>query len=106
MPGLNEAFIEKAALDEFKQLGYGIAYGPDIGPGGIQQERQSYADVLLTRRLDQAIWRLNHDKPKDACFDAVRRLGRRESPSLVLDNRSFHQALVDGVAVDYTLTDG
>jgi type I restriction enzyme R subunit len=101
-----ESHVEEAALEWFDSLGYATAYGPDISPGGSFIERDSYAAVFLLGRLQGAIARLNPHIPYTAYDDAVRKLTRRESPLLVLDNRRLHRLLVDGVEVEYTGSDG
>ncbi len=101
-----ESHVEEATLEWFDTLGYATAYGPDISPGGSSVERDSYADVFLLGRLRDAIARLNPRIPYTAQDDAVRKLTRRESPLLVLDNRRLHRLLVDGVEVEYTGSDG
>jgi len=101
-----ESHVEEAALEWFDALGYATAYGPDISPGGSSVERDSYADVFLLGRLRDAIARLNPHIPYAAQDDAARKLTRRESPLLVIDNRRLHRLLVDGVEVEYTGNDG
>jgi type I restriction enzyme R subunit len=106
LPGLTEADVEDATLGAFAELGYAVASGPEIAPDGASEERKSYADVVLLERLEDAIWRLNLKQPADAQLQAIRRLIRRDSPLLEVDNRAFHRMLVDGVPVEYTLSDG
>jgi len=56
--------LEKAVLEWFKEeLGYEVAYGPDISPGGSRPERDSYSDVLLLRRLIASLIRINPNLP-------------------------------------------
>src|SRR5437879_9794045 len=47
MTGIAESLVEEAALACLDELGYGIASGPETGPGGSAPERGSYRDVLL-----------------------------------------------------------
>ena len=57
---LNEdTLTEQPAMDWLKRLGYEIAYGPDLAPGGAFQERTDFRDVLLRPRLLRALRRLN-----------------------------------------------
>ncbi|MDQ6739302.1 MAG: HsdR family type I site-specific deoxyribonuclease, partial [Actinomycetota bacterium] len=102
----SESVVEAAALEWFAALGYTVLHGPDIAPGEPAAERQSFAGVVLRGRLEAAIVRLNPGVPASARDDAVRRLLRRESPSLIVDNRAFHRMLVDGVGVEYLRPDG
>ncbi len=59
MTPLNESVVEQAALAWLESLGYGIVSGPEIAPGEPQAERKDYGQVVLERRLRQALRRLN-----------------------------------------------
>lgn len=101
-----ESDVEEAALEWFEGLGYTVVHAPHIAPGEAAAERASFADVVLAGRLKAAIARLNPSIPADAQDEAFRKVIRRASPSLVMDNRAFHRALVDGVEVEYTTREG
>lgn len=101
-----ESEVEQTALNWFESLGYSILQGPDIAPGELMAERNDYGEVVLERRLRMALTRLNPAIPSDALDEAFRRVLRAESPSLVINNHSFHQMLIDGVPVEYTGQDG
>ncbi|HUW95478.1 MAG TPA: type I restriction endonuclease subunit R [Anaerolineae bacterium] len=103
--GFTESVVEQAGLAWLESLGYTILYGPDIAPDTIFAERPDYAQVILERRLRQALQRLNPDVPSDALDEAFRRLTRPHSPSLVANNHVIHNYLVDGVPVEYQRTD-
>ena len=103
---ITESEVERVALDILSELGYEIIYGPDIAPDGLKPERQSYADVILIERLREAINRFNPMVPADAKDEAIKRILRIESPSLVINNQSFHRMLVDGVDVEYRENSG
>ena len=103
---LNESIVEDAALSWFDELGYTVAHGPDIAPGEPAAERDSFADVVLTGRLREAIDRLNSDIPLEARDEALRKVLLPDSPSLVGNNRKFHKMLRDGVEVEYRRDDG
>jgi len=102
----NEATVEEAALSWFTELGYGVAHGPDIAPGEAQAERDALNDVVLVRRLQDAVRRLNPKIPEEAREEAIRKLLRQETPSLVANNRRFHAMLRDGVEIEYRRSDG
>jgi len=63
---LNESIVEDAALAWFRELGYAIGHGPQLAPGKPAVERSSFAEVVQTRRLREAIRRLNPAIPEDA----------------------------------------
>jgi len=96
-----ESTVEDAALEIFEGLDYTILHGPTIAPGEMFAERASYGDVVLVKRLREALARINPQIPADALEDAIRKVIRTESPSLVESNRRFHHFLTDGVPVEY-----
>ncbi len=79
--------------------------GPTIAPGELFEERSTYGDVVLVKRLREALARINRLIPAEAIEDAVRKVLRTESPSLVENNRRFHRFLTDGVSVEYRRDD-
>ena len=101
MTRFTESVVEDATLDILSGLGYAILHGPDIAPGEPAAERNDYGDVVLTGRLRAALERLNPKIPNDAIEDALRKVTRPDSPSLIENNRRFHRLLVDGVDVEY-----
>jgi type I restriction enzyme R subunit len=109
---LTENTLEQTALDWFESLGWKTAFGPDISPdlsalglsqriGGLAYEREDYHQVVLVGRLRAALENINPNIPLDAIDEAVRRITRNESPSLIENNRRFHRMLTDGVDVSY-----
>ena len=98
---LNESTVEDAALAYLESLGWGVAHGPDIVPDTPGAERGDYGDVVLARRLRDALVRLNPNLPAGALDDAFRKLTRLEGTSLAFRNRVFHRLMVDGVTVEY-----
>jgi len=108
MSSFTESIVEDAALAWLEALGYAVLHGPEIAAGepGAERGDPNYRDVLLERRLRQALVRLNPDLPRDALEDAYRKLTRVDAPSLVERNRAVHRMLVDGVTVEYRRKDG
>ena len=108
MTGFTESIVEDAALAWLEALGYGVLHGPEIAAGepGAERSDPNYRDVLLERRLRQALVRLNPDLPPEAVEDAYRKLTRMDAPSLIERNRALHRMLVDGVTVEYRRKDG
>jgi Type I site-specific restriction-modification system, R (restriction) subunit and related helicases len=103
---LTELVVEDAALAWFKNLGYAVAQAPHPAPGEIAAERRSFSEVLLGRRLHDAIVRVNPMIPSEAREEALRKVLRHDAPSLVGNNRAFHRMLRDGVPVEYRRDDG
>jgi type I restriction enzyme R subunit len=106
MTSFTESQVEQAALEWLHDAGYGIVGGPDIAPGEPAAERANYRDVVLDRRLRDALARLNPELPEEALNDACRQLTRTDSPNLTVNNHDFHRLLVNGVPVSYQGPDG
>lgn len=99
--GVSESVIEQATLAWFESLGYAVLLGPDIAPGEPSAERQTYSEVILPRRLQDALARLNPNIPASALDDALRKVTHVDSPSLLQGNRALHRMLVEGVDVEF-----
>ena len=77
-----ESVVEDAALAWLEVLGYAVLHGPVIAAGELTAERSdpNYRDVVLERRLRQALVRLNPDLPPEAL--------RRRLPQAHADRRA------------------
>lgn len=103
--------LEYATLEWLKELGYSVAFGPDIAFDGTAPERsekENYKDVVLERRLGDAIAKINPDIPAEARQEALDKvLGVPWlKPSLIEVNKEFHKMLFEGVDVAYKSKDG
>ena len=67
-----ESDVERELLGWFEDLGYTIVHGPDIAPGELFAEREGYGDVVLVKRLREALERINPDIPAEAVDEAIR----------------------------------
>lgn len=103
---LTESVIEQAALAWLESVGWQVVHGAEIAPGEPDAERDTYSQVILERRLRDALARLNPNLPPEALDDALRKLMRPEGAELILQNRSLHRLMVDGVTVEYRDEDG
>lgn len=106
MAFLSEAAVEQALLDQLQGLGYAIAHEEMIGPDGAQAERASHDEVVLKKRFEDAVARLNPALPLEARQDAVRKVTQFELPSLHEENRRLHKLITEGVDVEYYANDG
>ncbi|MBS3895798.1 type I restriction endonuclease subunit R [Silanimonas sp.] len=106
MAFLSEAAVELALLEQLVGLGYSIEREEDIGPDGHRPERESHDEVVLKKRFEDAVARLNPGLPLEARQDAVRRVMQSELPSLLEENRRLHKLLTEGVDVEYYADDG
>jgi type I restriction enzyme R subunit len=101
-----ESVVEEAALTWLADLGYTVKHGLEIAPGELEAERTDYSQVVLERRLRDALVRLNPDLPPEALDDAFRKITRVEGATLEARNRATHRMLVDGVTVEHRRPDG
>ncbi|MDE0463419.1 MAG: type I restriction endonuclease subunit R [Caldilineaceae bacterium] len=103
---LSEADVEQAALAWLEATGWRVRFGPEIAPETPDAERSGYDQVVLERRLRDALVELNPGLPAAALEDAFRKLTRPEGATLEARNRAFHHLLIDGVTVEYSAQDG
>ena len=101
MTGFTESVVEQAALAWLESVGWRVVNGAEIAPGAPDAERESHGQVVLERRLRDALARNNPKLPSDALDDALRRLLRPEGVDPIPRNRSLHRLIVDGVTVEY-----
>jgi type I restriction enzyme R subunit len=104
--GVTESVVEEAALAWLEAIGWRVAHGPDVAPDTPEAERDDYGQVVLSRRLRNALVRLNPELPADALEYAFRKLTRPEGADLTQRNRALHRLLVDGVTVEYRDREG
>ncbi|GIW55779.1 MAG: DEAD/DEAH box helicase [Nitrospiraceae bacterium] len=107
MTAFTESTVESAALAWLEAIGWSIKHGPDISPDGetltlslSQRERENYDEVVLARRLRDALARLNPELPAEALEDAFRKLTRPEGADPIQRNRALHRMLIEGIAVE------
>ena len=100
MAAITEDHIEQLVIQEFIDLGYKYLNGATISPEGLFQERE-YHEVVLKKRLQKAIAKLNPTIPADAQEEALRKVLRSNSPDLYQNNYQFHIYLTDGVEIEY-----
>src|SRR5450756_2211616 len=88
-----ESVVEDATLAWLDGLGYAVLHGPEIAVGMSGDERTDpgYRDVVLERRLRQALVRLKPELPPEALEPAPRSLTWAHGPAL------HHDAAVGGI---------
>ncbi len=106
MAFLSEAAVEQALLEQLRGLGYAVASDEVVGPDGSAPERDSHDVVLLRKRLEDAVLRLNPNLPPEARADAIRQLTQSVFPALLEENRRIHVLLTEGVDVEFYGEDG
>lgn len=99
MTRITEHSIEEFAIELLEKLGYEYIYAPNIAPDGETPERQTYEQVLLVERLQNAVKRINKSIPADAQAEAIKEIQRIASPELLANNEAFHRLLTEGIPV-------
>ena len=88
---LDESQIETVTVDYFRGLGYEYAHGPSIAPDGDAPERADYGQIVLLRRLQDALRRINPGMPDEVIEDAIRQVTRTDSPDLIVNDRALRR---------------
>ena len=99
MTRITENTIEAFAIELLDKLGYEYIYAPDIAPDSENPERNSFEEVLLVNRVQNAVKRINHSIPADAQAEAIKEIQRIASPELLANNETFHRLLTEGIPV-------
>ncbi len=106
MAFISEAEIEIAMIEQLASLGYQVKSEDEIGPDGTNPERQSHGEVILVKRLEQVVNKLNPNIPKLAREEAIRKVTQITFPNLLEENRRIHKLLVEGVDIEFETNDG
>ena len=93
-----EELVEDVASVHFGALGITTKRGAEIDDAG---ERGDTSQVLLQSRLETALHRINSKLPHDTIEGVVRDLLNPPDPTLIQNNRWFHDLLTHGVRVEY-----
>ena len=93
-----EQLVEDVAAVYFGAIGAASKRGVEVDDSG---ERGDPKEVVLKGRLSAALHRLNTDLPHDTVEEVVRILSRPPHPTLIQNNRWFHELLTDGVEIEY-----
>src|SRR5699024_4377823 len=96
---ITESHIESLAIAKLEKLGYDYVYGPDILPDGETPERENYFDVLLKKRLQRAIKKINPEITDDLIHEITKTISRNFTTDLISNNEEFHKLLTEGVSV-------
>lgn len=99
MSRITENIIEAFTIELLNKLGYEYIHAPEIAPDGENPERESYQQVMLLTRLQNAIQRINKTIPYDAQVEAIKEIQRIASPELLVNNEIFHRYLTEGIPV-------
>jgi len=106
MSTFSESTVEDATLSWLADLDYSERHGPEIAPGEPAVERASLSEAILPERLRSALGTLNPNVAEESLGEVFRKLTLIESRSLIVNNRSLHRLLVDGIVVECRREDG
>lgn len=102
--GFSEAAWEGITLDQLGELGWKPTRGEEIAPG--TEERESWAELLIRRRLLTALRKFNTTVPEQYLRQAVTEIATPKSNDALTENHRIHKYLVDGYRLSYIDTDG
>lgn len=98
---ITENIIEESAVEILQSEGWHYAHGKDISLDGLFCERESFSQIILTKRLREAVAKINSHIPEDAREAAIQKVLRITSPDLLHSNEEFHKALIEKVKIPY-----
>lgn len=102
---ITEDQLEQLCLDWFRELNYDYVNGYDIAPDGSTPEREDFQQVTLRERLINKLVKLNPLVPFDNLVEVAKTVVTPETPVLIKSNRIFHKYLIEGVPVEYSVTE-
>ena len=97
---ITEDQLEQLTLTWFQDCGWEYCHGPDIAPDGDNPERVDYKQVMLPGRLLDSLRRINPGIPQPNLEEALHLAMKLHEPSLIQSNRSFHEAMTEGIPVE------
>ena len=103
---LDENELEQTVLSWLNGLGCTVLSGPSIAPGELLAERADFGEVVLKTRLRDALVRLNPSLDETTIDEAIRKLLHPSHVSLIRNNHTSHNYLVNGVPIDIVRADG
>lgn len=93
---VNEDTYELQVLEWLRGVGWGVLRGPDIAHDGVMPERESYKDVLLVGRFEEALARINPGIPRDVVRKIRQSLESPGETDVVRANQVVHRWLTEG----------
>lgn len=106
MAYLTENELEDILEGQFRDLGYQVTTDDEIGPSARHPERETLRDVVLWKRVNDALRRLNPRFPQDALDAARRELQNYNVSGLLPENRRMHALMTNGVEVEFANAEG
>ncbi|MDQ1338943.1 MAG: type restriction enzyme subunit, partial [Campylobacterota bacterium] len=100
MTKITENEIELFAIELLEKLGFEYIYAPSIAPDSETPMRESFADVILKDKLQNALTAINPTLDYDLIEYAVKQCQRLRTTELLTDNETFHKMLTEGITVE------
>lgn len=100
MTKITENEIELFAIELLERLGYEYIYAPTIAPDSETPLRESFEDIILKEKLQNALVAINPTLEYDLLEYAVKQCQRLRSTELLTDNETFHKMVTEGITVD------
>ena len=101
MTKITESNIEEIAIEFLEAQGYQY-----LSPEGQETERENLSEVVLKKRLKDAINRINPYKPEVVREQAFKAVFNLVSQNLIESNEEFHRMLTDGIDAEFLAADG
>lgn len=101
MSFFTEDDLEQLSMEWFEALGYEVRPGDEISHTGIASKRDNYEDAILDQRLSAAMRKINPNISDTAIKQAVHQISVEQSPSLIENNRIFHEYMTNGIEVEH-----
>ncbi len=102
---ITENEIELFAIELLEKQGFEYIYAPNIAPDSQTPMRESFEDVILKEKLQNALTTINPTLEYDLIEYAIKEIQRLRSTELLTDNEDFHKMLTEGITVE-TQIDG
>lgn len=103
---MTENHLEELCFDWLAELGYECLMGDEVSPGGSEEDRARYSEVVLASRLQSALKRFNPTASASELNEAFNKLAGYASQSLIEGNKTLYDWLRNGVPVERTDADG
>ena len=97
--------VEQPALDQLQRLGWDYVHGKQLSPEE-SNERAYYSDVVLSKRLETSIQRLNPWINDENLRKVIRLISKPQVGSLIEINQSLWSSLTQYVSVEQDLGKG
>jgi type I restriction enzyme R subunit len=98
---ISEDQLEQLCLEWFKTTGYDYICGYDIAPDSDTPERSDYRQIILHGRLLERLKLINPHIPEATLEQVALQISTPATPVLIINNKAFHQLLLEGVKVEF-----